>query len=98
MTKLKVEPLADGLSFGARITGITRRNIDDPELRSEVVRLFEERGVLVFAEMEPTSEMQVELSGVFGPLRHHAMPGVPRADVGAAATLMELHNDPAEQN
>jgi taurine dioxygenase len=83
MTTLKVEPLAEGLSFGARITGVTRRNVRDPDLRSEVGRLFEEHGILVFAAMEPTSEMQVELSSIFGPLREHAMKSVPRAEDAA---------------
>jgi taurine dioxygenase len=98
MSKLDVSVLDGSPPFGARIRGIDPANVRDPEIRGEILALFEQLGVLVFSDIESSSEMQVEIGGIFGQLRHHAMADVPRADVGAAASLMELHNDPAEQN
>jgi taurine dioxygenase len=98
MSELNIKPLSEDLSFGARITGVTWDNVKDEAVRAQIAQTFEDAGVVVFAELAASSEMQVELAGILGPLRHHAMANVPRAEVGAAASLMELHNDPADQN
>lgn len=98
MPDIRTEPLGDGVLFGARIFGIGWDNVRDPEVRSEIADLFVRQGLLVFSGVESTSEFQVELSGIFGPLRDHAMAKVPRAEVGAAATLMELANSPEDHN
>lgn len=98
MTMIGIEPLGDGLPFGARVTGVSWDNIRDPELRARILAAFERSGVLVFSGIESSSEMQVEIASIFGPLRHHAMAEVSRADVGAAASLTELYNHPGDQN
>lgn len=80
MAKLEIKPLKEGLSFGLRIRGVTRDNLQDPEVRGEINRLFEDEGLIVFEDIEPTSQMHVTLSNVFGPLKDHPVPSVPRVD------------------
>jgi len=98
MSGIGIEPVREDLAFGARITGIGWDNVRDPEVRAQVQAAFEASGVLVFSGVESSSEMQVEIASIFGPLRHHAMAEVSRTDVGASATLMELHSHPGDRN
>ncbi|MDG2004137.1 MAG: TauD/TfdA family dioxygenase [Novosphingobium sp.] len=98
MSAIGIAPVQDGLPFGARVSGVSWDTIRDADVRAQLQRAFEEHGVLVCSDVDSTSEMQVEIASVFGPLRHHAMAEVSRADVGATATLMELHNHPEDQN
>lgn len=98
MSEIRTQPLDDNLSFGARVTGIGWDNVKQPEVRSQINGLLVKYGVLVFSGVESTSEFQVELSSIFGPLRNHVMANVPRADVGAAATLMELASSPEQHD
>jgi taurine dioxygenase len=94
MTSIKERPLRDDIAFGARIAGVTREALTDPEVRREINAIFERRGVLIFEGMERTSDMQLELGRVFGPLREHAMKEVPKADQGAMAVVMDLNCHP----
>jgi taurine dioxygenase len=98
MATITIGPLRDDLPFGARITGVSWDNVRDQAVRARILAAFEESGVLVFSGVESSSEMQVEIASIFGPLRHHAMAEVGRADVGASATLTELHSHPDDQN
>jgi len=98
MGSIGIEPLRGDLPFGARVTGVTWDNVRDADVRARILAAFEASGVLVFSGVESTSEMQVEIASIFGPLRHHAMAEVSRTDVGASATLMELYSHPGDQN
>ena len=80
MPTFAIHPLDDSLSFGARVTGVTRSLLKDKEVRARLNQLFEDRGVIVFEGVEPTAEMQVEISEVFGPLKEHPVASVDRAD------------------
>ena len=80
MDKITVTPLQDGLPFGARIAGVTREVLADPETRQQLNEIFEDRGVIVFTDVEPTAKMQVLISEVFGPLKDHPVKIVPRLD------------------
>jgi len=66
---VNVQPLQEGLPFGARITGVTREALADEATRRRIVEVFEDRGMIVFADVEQTGRMQVLLSEVFGPLK-----------------------------
>ena len=70
-TTLDVRPLRDDLPFGSRVGGLTLEATSDPDVRHRVDELFEQRGLLVFEDMEPTAEMQVALSTIIGPLKDH---------------------------
>jgi taurine dioxygenase len=98
MSKVDIEPVQASLKFGARVTGVNWDTIRDPDVRAEIISGFEGSGVLVFSGVESTSEMQVEIASIFGPLRRHAMAEVGRANIGAEASLMELYNHPDDQN
>src|SRR5437867_11437786 len=76
---IEFAPLQQGLLFGSRIRGATRENVTEEGNRQRIWREFEERGLLVFEEMEQTSEMQLALSTVCGPLKDHPVKVVARA-------------------
>jgi taurine dioxygenase len=91
MTSIDVRPLEEGLSFGARVLGLTRADLDDDATRDRLADLFEERGVLVFEDVEPTPSMQVALSTVFGPLKDHPSNATPRA--GGELGVIEIRSE-----
>ncbi len=78
MTAIEVEPIRADLPFGSRVRGVTRDSVQDPDVRAELVALFDERGVLIFEDIEPTPTMQVAVSTVFGPLKDHPSKATPR--------------------
>jgi taurine dioxygenase len=80
MASIEVKPLQDGLAFGARVRGVTQEGLANEGLRRRLVDLFEDRGLIVFEEMEPSSRLHVAVSEVFGPLKDHPVPTVPRVD------------------
>jgi taurine dioxygenase len=79
MTTLSVSPLSDELPFGVRITGITLASTKDEDVRKQINKVFTDRGMIVFENVEPTNAMQVALSEMFGPLEGHAL-DIPMAD------------------
>ena len=98
MTGIAIGPAQAGLDFVARVAGVNLDNLRDAELRARLVEALEQHGVLVFEDMEQSSEMLLELSSVFGPLKDHAMQAVSRADdEGVMANVMEL-DFPAEDS
>ncbi len=80
MADFTVSALEEGLPFGARVSGITQSMLEDGDVRARLNRLFEDRGVIVFEGVEPSAEMQVAVSTVFGPLKDHPVASVDRAD------------------
>jgi taurine dioxygenase len=87
---IEFAPLQQGLPFGSRIRGVTRENATEEGNRQRIWREFEERGLLVFEEMEQTSEMQLALSTVFGPLKDHPVKVVARAREDLAPGVIDL--------
>ena len=78
MAGIRVRKLSDDLTFGARIAGVSWETLADDAVRAEINRVFEDRGVIVFEDMESSAKMQVELSKVFGPLKDHPTKSTPR--------------------
>jgi len=76
MAKIEVQPLDENLSFGAKAFGVTKDALEDQEVRAQLNELFENRGVIVFKNVEQTPEMQVAISEVFGPLKDHPVASV----------------------
>lgn len=89
-----IQPLDEGLSFGARVTGLTRSLLKDADVRAQLNRLFEDRGVIVFEGIEPSAEAQVEVSTVFGPLKDHPVASVDRADADKLLGVIEIKTGP----
>jgi len=96
MTALDIRDLDPELTFGSRVTGLGRDNIGDEALREKLRQLFRERGVIVFEEMEPTPEMQVELSKIFGPLKDHPTKSTQRADPSLDPGIIDMDNPARE--
>lgn len=80
MTSLSVNPLREDLNFGARISGVTFETLKDEANRERINEIFEDRGVIVFENVEPSGRMHVAISNVFGPLKEHATRATPRTD------------------
>ena len=94
MPDIRISDLGEDHSFGSRVDGVTWDNLYDAGLRSDLVQLFEDRGVIVFENMEPSSKMQVELSKVFGPLKDHPTKTVPRAADDLEQGVIDMHYTP----
>jgi taurine dioxygenase len=94
MPKIDVRPLQDDLSFGARIGGVTHDVLADEATRRQINQVFEDRGMIVFEEVEPSNEMQVAISNVFGPLKDHPVKIVERVNQDALPGVITIRNDP----
>jgi taurine dioxygenase len=57
--------------------------------------VFEDRGMIVFENMEATSKMQVALSKVFGPLKDHPTKSTPRDSDTEDLGVIDMHYKPA---
>ena len=82
MSQITVRELRSDLTFGSIVGGLTPDKLADPILRDELNALFEERGFILFEDVEPTAKFQVALSvalsKVFGPLKDHPTRSTPR--------------------
>ena len=70
----RVDPLCEGLPFGATVTGLTLEHLSDPDVRRELNSLWIEHGVLLFRAGDSSQEMHLELSRCFGTLEPHPFP------------------------
>ena len=94
MSEITVRPIRDDLSFGARVGGVTADGLRDAGLRARINDAFEEFGLLIFEDVEPTPQMQVSLSKVFGPLKDHPSQAVPRAGGDEMLGVIEMRHEP----
>ena len=94
MAELAISALADTLSFGAEVSGVTREVLEDSAIRSQLKQLFEDRGVIVFRGVEPSAAMQVAISEVFGPLKDHPVASVQRADAEKLTGVIAIGTGP----
>jgi taurine dioxygenase len=93
MASIEVKPLRDDLSFGVRVTGVTREALADEAVRRQLRELFEDKGMIIFEEIEPTSRMHVELSDVFGPLKDHPVATVARVDQDTMPGVIDMRHN-----
>jgi len=94
MASIEVQPLDDSLTFGAQVTGVTMDILKDEAVRAQLKSLFEDRGVIVFRDVEPSPEMQVKVSTVFGQLKDHPVPSVERADAEQLIGVIAISSGP----
>jgi taurine dioxygenase len=87
---IKVSPLDDGLPFGARVVGVTEKDVGSAGIRQQLTEVFAIRGMIVFEEVEPSFEMQEMISGVFGPPRIHPIKDDYIADPDKRPGLVEV--------
>jgi len=68
-----VEPLAEGIAFGAKVSGLSLAYLDRKNVRRHLFDLWIDRGVVLFRG-EHSDELHVTLSRLFGPLEEHLFP------------------------
>jgi taurine dioxygenase len=95
MSSLIIKPLQQGLSFGARVRGVTLALLKDSAVRQQINELFETKGMIVFEDVEPTGEMHLAISDVFGPLKDHPVPTVVRVE-GTLPGVIDMRNKAGE--
>jgi taurine dioxygenase len=93
MTSIKVAPLREDLGFGARISGVNHEVLKDEAVRRQINEVFEDRGMIVFEDVEPTGLMHLAISNVFGPLKDHPVPSVPRVDQDTMPGVIDMAYD-----
>jgi taurine dioxygenase len=93
MSSITVTKLREDLPFGARVAGLTPENIHDPAIRKQLNEVFEQAGMIVFENVEQTSQMQVDISEVFGPLKDHPVKMVERVP-GEHPGVITIRTDP----
>ena len=95
MGSIRVKPLGEGVSFGARVAGITQQSLQDEAVRRQLNDLFQDRGLIVFEDVDPTPQMHVAISNVFGPLKDHPVAAVPRADQENMPGVIDMRCEPS---
>jgi taurine dioxygenase len=55
MGSILVTPLREDLPFGARIAGVTSETLKDEAVRRQINQVFEDRGLIVFENVEPST-------------------------------------------
>ena len=96
MARISVRNLRDDLSFGSIVRGVDRSTLLDEAVRAELNAIFEDRGVIVFEDVEPSPKMHVALSKVFGPLKNHPTKATPRTAEDEAEGVIDMHYVPSD--
>jgi taurine dioxygenase len=94
MSTIAVNPLSDEVSFGSRVAGVTLQMLGEQSVRERLNDIFQDRGLIVFENVEPTSRMHVAISNVFGPLKDHPVAAVERVDNETMPGVIDMRNDP----
>lgn len=96
MPTFDVNPLDTDLTFGARVSGLTLGALHDGHVIAELRAIFEDRGMILFEDMEPTSQTHVAVSNVFGPLKEHPVSTVGRVDGEMLPGVISIGSDPLD--
>lgn len=96
MAGIKVRNLRDDLSFGSIVEGVNWEALADDAVRAELNAIFKDRGMIVFKGVEPTGQMQVALSKVFGPLKDHPTKATTRTAEDLAEGVIDMHYKPSD--
>jgi taurine dioxygenase len=96
MSGIKVRELRHDLSFGSIVEGVNWETLADAAVRAELNVIFENRGLIVFKGVEPTSNMQVAISKVFGTLKDHPTKTVARTAADLAEGVIDMHHLPSD--
>jgi taurine dioxygenase len=95
MASIKVRNLRDDLSFGSVIEGVDHATLLDETVRAQLNTVFEDRGVIVFQNVEQSPKMHVAISKVFGPLKDHPTKSTPRTAEDEAQGVIDMHHLPS---
>jgi taurine dioxygenase len=98
MSAITVRDLGPQYSFGSVVDGVNYDTLKDEALRAELQALFKDRGLLVFENVEPSQNMHVAISNVFGPLKDHPTTTTARVDQDAHPGVIDMHSMPAKED
>ncbi len=96
MPSVRVCPLQEDLPFGARVSGVTHETLGDEAVRRQIREAFEDRGLIVFEDIEPSGQMHLALSAVIGPLKDHPVPSVERVNQDAMPGVIDMQYNPED--
>ena len=85
-----------GLPFGTRIKGVDREVLKVEAIRRQIDAVFQDRGVIAFEEIEPSSEMQAEVSKIFGPPKDRPIKNVSRVNNDRLPGVIVIKPDPGK--
>jgi taurine dioxygenase len=94
MAAIETHPLSEDHAFGARVTGVTLDRLQDAAVRQTLRDTFEDRGFILFEDVDRTTQMQVALSEVFGPLEDHPFKAIARVDGDSHPGLIDIYVHP----
>jgi taurine dioxygenase len=80
MASIDIAHLSPDLPFGAIVRGLDAQDLEQDEVRRTLRETLEDRGLILFKDLERSTDLQVELSLVFGPLQNHPLKAIPRVD------------------
>ncbi len=89
---IEIKPLQKGLSFGARVAGLTLELAAEDSVRVQIAALFEQAGVIVFEDVEQSDDMHVAISTIIGPLKEHPVASLQR--IGGLPGVIQIRNEP----
>jgi taurine dioxygenase len=98
MSKITVRNLRDDLSYGSIIEGVSLETLQDSAVRAEINDVFERRGMIVFTGCEPSAQLHVAISNVFGPLKDHPTKTTARVDQNSAPGVIDMHYQPPPEH
>src|SRR5689334_7416534 len=91
---VRVSSLHDSLPYGARVLGITEATVQDEPTRRQLRAVFQDRGLIVFEDVEPSNDLQLAISGVFGSTKDYAVHIQGAAASAAKLGVKEMTTDP----
>jgi taurine dioxygenase len=98
MASIQERPLADSLPFGTRIAGINWNTVEDQGIRNRIKDIFEDRGLIIFENVEPSDKMLVAISSAIGPLQDISLREVSRVDGDNMPGVLKFNNEPSDAN
>ncbi len=98
MASIQEKALQPDLPFGARLTGITRESLADEGVRARIREIFEDRGLIIFEEVEPSDRMLVALSNIIGTLEDISLDEVTRVEKDCLPGVLQFKNEPGNDN
>lgn len=93
-SSITIKPIRDDLSFGVRIDGVTFETLKSESVRKQILDAFKSEGMIIFENVEPSSEMQLAISDVFGPLKEHPVKSVSRVNDNTMPGVIEIKTEP----
>lgn len=87
---LTVTPLDPALPFGARARGVDLPALQDEAVRQHIRDIFWDQGMILFEGAEPSNELQVAVSELFGPLQEHPIKGMTKTEGALVPGMVEL--------